>query len=149
MINTLQSLSPFTSVRIPSLWDDDLDIMPTSSQGNITVSEDDKHIYIEAAVPGVSPEDIDVTYDKGMLWISGETVRKEEKDKKYYRQAANSFSYRIAVPGDVDEKSEPAASYENGICKVTFMKTAKSQPKKISVKSSNGKAKSLQGKKVE
>lgn len=130
--------------RMPALIDEIDDLLPmgqTEATSALSVSEDDKHIHIEAAVPGVDPDDVEVTYDRGMLWIRGEAA-KEEKDKrrKYYRRAAQAFSYRIAVPGDVDPKAQPEASCENGMIMVTFPKSASAMPKKITVRhhKSNG-----------
>jgi hypothetical protein len=45
-----------------------------------------------------------------------------------------SFSYRVAIPSDVDETKEPEATCKNGIMKVTFTKRPEVQPKKISVR---------------
>lgn len=117
------------------LWEDLGDLMPTSGTLNgLSVYEDEKNVYVEAAVPGINPKDIDVTFEKGVLWIKGETKEEERKGKKYYRKASSTFSYRVAVPGDVDWKTEPSASARNGMMTVTFMKSPKAQPKKINVK---------------
>jgi HSP20 family protein len=131
---------------MPSVWEDvtDIDnwfaIMPAQGAANgLSVSEDEKNIYVEAAVPGVDPKDIDVTFHKGVLWIKGD-AKEEEKQKKYYRKATSSFSYRVAIPEDVDTKEEPQAECANGVMTVTFPKSPKTQPKKIAVKAAgNGK----------
>lgn len=101
----------------------------------LSISEDDANIYVEAALPGLKAEEIAITYDKGMLWIKGER-QEEEKDKKrsFYRKASSSFSYHLNVPGNVDEKREPEASYKDGIMTVTFKKAKESEPKQIKVK---------------
>ncbi len=121
--------------RFPSIWDDDEWLMPTSSTG-LSISEDDKNIYVEAAVPGLDSKDIEVTFEKGVLWIKGEAKEEEEdKKKKFWRKASRAFSYKVAVPGEIDPNKEPEASYKNGVMKVTFAKSPKTQPKKIPVKS--------------
>lgn len=126
--------SLFNFPRLPSLWDEAEDFWSISSApSGLTVSEDDKNVYVEAQVPGVDADKIEVTYDKGVLWIRGQQEQ-EEKGKKFYKKAASSFSYRVAVPGDVDEKEEPQATYKNGIMTVTFKKRPEVQPKKIAVK---------------
>lgn len=130
-------LVPRTYWRLPSLsnfWEDDEDY-PTMTNwpSGLSLSEDDKHVYVSAAVPGVDPKDIEVTFDKGVVWIKGE-VKEEESDKKYYRKAASSFSYRLSVPGDLDQTKEPQASVSRGVMTVTFTKSPQTQPKKISVK---------------
>lgn len=127
-------LLSFPSFQLPSIWDeDDLLTTPSSSSG-LSISEDEQKVYIEAALPGIDPKNIEITFHEGYLWIRGE-LKEEEKDKsrKYYREATKSFSYRVAVPGDIDNNAEPSATYKHGVMTVTFMKSPKSQPKKISV----------------
>ncbi|MFC1646935.1 Hsp20/alpha crystallin family protein [Patescibacteria group bacterium] len=124
----------FPATRLSSLWDDEDDLFQTSgTPSGLTVSEDEKKVYVEAALPGIDPKNVDITFDKGMLWIKGET-KEEEKSKKFYRKATNSFSYRVAVPGEIDQKAEPKATSKDGIMKVTFTKVPASEPKKIPVK---------------
>lgn len=121
--------------RFPATLSDDDDWMATSAPSGVSVSEDDKHVYVQAHLPGVDEKDVDMTFDKGMLWIKGETKQEEEdKKKKFYRKATSSFSYRVAVPGDLDLSVDPEAKYKNGVMTVSFIKSPKSQPKKITVK---------------
>ena len=129
-----RSFWAFPSLR-PWFEDEDwLTSLPTSSSG-LSVSEDDKHVYVEAHMPGLKSDDIDVTFQKGELWIQGERQEEDkDKNKKYYRLANSSYSYRIVVPGEVDDKSDPEASYKDGVMTVTFKKAAKAEPKKIAVK---------------
>lgn len=117
-----------------NLWEDLSDLAPMAGTLNgLSISEDDKSVYVEAAVPGVDPKNVDVTFDKGVLWVKAEASR-EEKGKKYYRKASSSFSYRIAIPGEVDWKTEPVATYKNGVMQAVFAKSPKVQLKKITVK---------------
>lgn len=124
----------FPNLR-PSVWEDEDDWGSVTATNGLSISEDPTHIFVEAALPGVDPKDIEITFDKGYVWIKGET-KIEEKNKKYYRKAASSFSYRVAVPGDLDSHKEPEATYKNGIMTVTFAKSPVTQPKKILVKES-------------
>ena len=120
--------------RLPSLFEEDdwSSFLPSSG---LTISEDEKNVFVEAAMPGLDPNNIEVTFDKGVLWVRGQAEEKQEdKDKKFYRKASSSFSYRVAVPGNVDEKAEPDAMYKNGVMKVTFLKTPETQPRKINIK---------------
>lgn len=128
----------FFSPRFPSFWDDEdsmLSPLSITQDSGLTVSEDDKNIYVEAAVPGLDPDKVEVTYDKGVLWIRGNQEQEEKDDKKkYYRKASSSFSYHVAVPGKIDEQAEPNAVCKNGVMRVTFAKVPEVQPKKITVK---------------
>lgn len=127
----------FPAYRFPSLFEDFEEgwLENYSEPSGISVSEDDSHIFIEAAVPGLKPEEIEMTFEKSILWIKGEKKEEiEDKNKKYYRKAMSAFSYRIAVPGNIDESKQPEASCKNGVLRVVFSKTTKSQPKKIPIK---------------
>lgn len=132
-------LVPKSFWSFPTLrpWLDDEDWLTTqpNTQSGLSVSEDDKNVYIEAHLPGLKAEDIDVTFHKGELWVKGDR-KEEEKDskRKYYRLASSSYSYRVMVPGDVDDTQEPDASYKDGVMTITFKKSSKAEPKKISVK---------------
>ena len=128
----------------PSRWqnwlDDEADWSSFLPSSGLTVSEDDKYVYVEAAVPGLDPDRVEVTFDKGVLWIRGN--QEDEKSgeagsgsvRKFYRKASSAFSYRVAVPGEIDSSKEPEATCKNGVMKVAFAKTPEVQPKKITVK---------------
>lgn len=122
----------------PTRWSNILDEDDWSSflpSSGLSVSEDEKHVYVEAAVPGLDTDKIEVTYDKGVLWIRGnQEAEEKDENRKYYRKASSAFSYRVAVPGEIDESKEPEASCKNGVMKVTFAKKPEVQPKKIAVK---------------
>lgn len=129
----------FPAISFPSFLDEAEDLFPPSIwpsanflQG-LSVSEDDKNVYVEAAVPGIDSKEIDVTYEKGVLTIRAEK-KEEEKGKTYHKKATKSFFYRV-TPGDVDLSKEPQATYKNGVMTVTFTKVPEEKPKKIEVKS--------------
>lgn len=134
-----KSFWSFPRLRFPfSLLEDeenDWELQEFSSLSGLSVSEDEEHIYIEAALPGIKPDEVDMTFNKGILWIKAEKKEEtEDKKKKFYRKAMSSFSYRIAVPGDVDESKEPEAMCKNGVLKVTFFKAKKGTSKKIQIR---------------
>ena len=97
------------------------------------MSEDEKNVYVEAAVPGIDPKEVEITFDKGILSIRAEVSEKEEK-KKMIRQSRRSFVYQVAVPGDIDYGVDPEAKCKNGMMTISFAKSPKTQPKKIAVK---------------
>lgn len=135
MANDLTRVLGFPAF-MPSVWNDE-DFWSTAANTatGVSISEDDKNIFIEVAVPGIDAKNIDLTVKDNQIWIHGEQ-KEEEKDKKrkYYRKANRSFSYRIAIPGDVDANAEPTATCANGVMTVTFQKSPKAQPRKIQVK---------------
>lgn len=121
------------TVSLPSLLEDIEDFFPsTSFLKGLSISEDDKNVFVEASVPGMDPKEVDVTFEKGILTIKGEK-KEEEKGKTYQRKATRSFLYRV-MPENIEPGVEPQAVCKNGVMIVTFAKEAKSKPKKINVK---------------
>jgi|SRR3989344_4325790 len=128
-----RSFLRFPVVSFPSFMEDIEDMLPTNNLFNgLSVSEDEKNVYVEAAVPGVDPKEVDVTFSKGVLTIKAEK-KEEEKGKRYQRKATRAFFYRVA-PGDIDPKAEPQATWKNGVMKVAFAKVPAGKPKKIAVR---------------
>jgi len=125
-------MAPWLSSGLDSWWNDDL--ISSNNDNGLSISEDDKNVYVKAAVPGIETKDIEITYNKGILTIKAESSEKEEK-KKMIRQSRQSYFYQLTVPGDVDEKAEPIAKCKNGMMTIAFVKEPKSQPKKIAIKS--------------
>lgn len=102
----------------------------------LSISEDEKYVYIEAYVPGIKSEEIELSLNQGVLWIKA--IKKEEaKDtkKKFYRKANSSFSYSILLPSAVDETKIPEAICKNGIVKIKFNKPQIQEYKKNSIQS--------------
>ena len=129
-------MRPFADVRrsnFPFFWDEDEDFETSQSTG-LSVYEDKNDVVIEAALPGLSEAEIEVTHDHGYLLIDGEKKEEEEDpDRKYYRRASRSFCYRVAIPSNADESQEPEAIFKDGMMKVKFSKGIKKK-KNIPVK---------------
>lgn len=132
-----RDILPTPFLRFPTMrafFDEEEEMASINPLSNtVSISEDEKHVFVEVAVPGVPPKEVEITFDKGILWIKGE-LKEEETKRKYYRKATQAYSYRIAVPGDIDINKEPEATSNHGVMTVTFMKSQASQPKKITVK---------------
>ncbi|BBI18294.1 Hsp20/alpha crystallin family protein [Neochlamydia sp. S13] len=103
----------------------------------LTIYEDkNNNIVVEAAMPGLNPEEIEINLNKGVLWIKGEKKEEEsDRDKKFYRRSMRSFSYSVALPEQVNDREEPQASYKDGVLQISFQKAKSSEAKRISVKS--------------
>ncbi len=133
----MKKFHPHKSMFLPSFWDSpEEDWVYPMEESALSIYEDEKKIYVEAALPGMNIEDIEITFDNDMLWIKGTRQEAEEnKKKKFYRKASNIFSYRISLPAEVDEHQEPEAFYENGIMTISFhRKNSGKEPKKIQIR---------------
>ncbi len=118
-------------LRWPNVWDEE--DFGSSGADNLDVYETKDEVVVKAAVAGVDPDKVDVTFEKGILTITGSEESEEKEDKKYYRKSSRSYSYRVAVPGNIDLSVEPEARVEHGIVKISFKKAEEAKPKKITV----------------
>lgn len=107
----------------------------------LDVSESEDHYQVKASLPGVNPDDIEITYNDNSLTIQGEIKRDEEtEDERYHvrERRYGSFMRTIQLPSHVDE-AHIEASYESGELLLRLPKTEEAKPKRISVKSGSGK----------
>ena len=125
---------PMSSMlRWPNIWDeDDFPVTPTSDNLDVYETKDD--VVVKASVAGVDPDKVDVTFEKGVLTISAQEEEESKEGKKFYRKSSRSYSYRVAVPGNIDLSHEPEAKVTHGVVTVMFKKAEEAKPKKISIK---------------
>jgi HSP20 family protein len=102
----------------------------------LDVYETDKAVMVETPLAGVRPEDVEITVQKGVLIIKGESKREHEVDEKnYYRKEVRSGSFyrEVLLPTQVTE-DKVVAEFENGMLKITCPKAEPAVAKKIDVK---------------
>ncbi|MEQ8178068.1 MAG: Hsp20/alpha crystallin family protein [Amphiplicatus sp.] len=105
----------------------------------IDVHETDKTIEIEAELPGVAEDDLDVEIANGMLTIRGEK-RSEKRDERngdyhYVERSFGSFARSIPLPYEIDPDAV-AAVFRNGVLKLALPKPADAarSSRKIAIK---------------
>lgn len=117
---------------------EDLEEDMTTVPSGLSVSSNDTHIYIEAHVPGLTAEDVDVSIDNdNVLWIKGDKKEEtEDKKRKFYRRSQSSFSYCVPLWEEIDDSVEPEAICKEGVMRIKFAKkkTKQTESKKIQVK---------------
>jgi len=101
----------------------------------VNVSETPTELVIKAALPGVTPEDVDIAIDGDILTISGEfRVEEEQPGTEYHRRELyiGTFERVLRLPERFEvEKAEPV--FEHGILTITIPKVAQVAVKHIRV----------------
>ena len=122
--------------RWPSIWDDDdFGSLLSSANNNLDVYETNDEVVVKANVAGIPSDKVDITFEKGVLWIKAEAQEeKDDQSKKHYSKSSWNYSYKVAVPGMLDFNHEPNAKVKDGVVTVTFKKAEASKPKKLQVK---------------
>ena len=102
----------------------------------VDIREDAERFVIAADVPGVDPEDIELTMENGVLTIKGERTleAKDEGDNGYRRveRVYGSFYRRFTLPDTADAEAI-SANGRHGVLEVVIPKRAALQPKRIAV----------------
>ncbi|MBC7262983.1 MAG: Hsp20/alpha crystallin family protein [Chloroflexi bacterium] len=101
----------------------------------VDMYETKDEVVVSTAVPGVKPEDIDITITGDTLTIRGETKMEEKVEKEnYIRQERRygAFSRSLTLPaGVVADKAQ--AHFENGVLTLRIPKAEEAKPKTIKV----------------
>ena len=103
---------------------------------DVDVREDEKHIYIDAELAGMTKDDIDITLDDGVLTIRGnKTIEREEEKQNYCirERRSGEFTRSFKMPSVVDQ-NHVNASLKDGILSVTLTKKEVDKAKRIEVK---------------
>jgi len=90
----------------------------------VDIKEDDKAYFVEAELPGMAKDNIDVTVKDNYLCIKGEKKTfNEDKKEDYHRmeRAYGAFYRSIPLPGDADVE-RMGANFENGLLTVEIAK---------------------------
>ena len=96
-------------------------------------------VVVKAALPGLKPEEVDITITGDTLSIKGETKAEEEakrEDYIYQEHRYGTFSRSLALPSGLNT-DKAKADFDNGILTLTIPKPEEAKPKQIKVKASN------------
>ncbi len=130
--------SPLT--EMDSFFDQFLRRQPSKALADwaprVDIAERRDAYTIKAELPGVSKEDVSVTFENGTLTIKGEKHYKKESDEGKshrvecaYGQFVRSFSLPDSVSGEQVE-----ASYKDGVLNLTIPKAKEAKTHSIEIK---------------
>ena len=121
-------------------FDDFFSRSPVSYDGmgsiEVNMLQTDNDIVVEASIPGVKPEDINISVTGDTLTLRGEMKEDEEyKEANYHIKEMRHGSFSRTMPLPVKVNSDKAkAEFENGVLKLTLPKAEEVKPKTITVK---------------
>ena len=102
----------------------------------VDIIEDNDAFLFQADLPGVSPGDIDVSYENGVLTIAAKAHPRQPQGHRYvWREYGVGHFYRqftLNTPVDADAIR---AEYRNGVLDLTVPKAASAKPRRIEIKS--------------
>jgi HSP20 family protein len=110
-------------------------LAPLASGVAVDMIETDEAIEVQAEIPGVKPEDINITVTGDVLSIRGEAKQETEEEKGNYLRRERRYGsfcrqFTLATPVKVDEAT---ADFQDGILHLTLPKAEEVKPKAIEV----------------
>jgi HSP20 family protein len=102
----------------------------------VDLHQTDDALVVTASLPGVRPEDVEVTITGQTLSISGELKAEEQVEREQYlyrERRTGSFARQLELPVRVEgDKAE--ATFEHGLLRLTIPKAEDVKPRQIEVK---------------
>ena len=103
--------------------------------------ETDDAVVVKSAIPGIDPDDIDISVTGDTLTIKGETKAEEEVEEENYirrERRYGSFARTVTIPTSV-LAGKAEAEFENGILTLTLPKAEEVKPKTVQIKGTSRK----------
>lgn len=101
----------------------------------VDIKEESDRFVLHADIPGVSPDEIEVNMEDGVLTIKGEKKTEAKTEKENYKRVERtygSFYRRFSLPDSADGEAISAKS-KHGVLEIVIPKQAAVMPKKINV----------------
>jgi len=120
---------------------EDAVVMPRGGDGQsmsgpaLNVYEEGDQLTVEAQLPGLKPEDLDINVEQGVLTISGQTTTEEERKERNYlvrEHRTGRFSRSLRLPATYDSEG-CTANFEHGVLRLAFPKSEAAKPRRIQI----------------
>ncbi len=132
---TDQLIEPFTQLRseMDRLFESFPLRLPSLKAGRLwaapalEMTETEKAYKITAEIPGIDPDDVDLTFEDGVLRIAGEKkVEREENERGYHlsERSYGMFERLVELPSSANPE-KIAAKFKNGVLAITVEKDGK------------------------
>jgi HSP20 family protein len=101
----------------------------------VDVVDRDDHFEVRAELPGIKPEDVEVTIRQNVLTIRGESRTQEERREErwvIHERQAGTIERTLTLPMPINAETSEAR-YEDGVMVLTLPKAEEARPRRITV----------------
>ena len=113
-----------------------LSISAVSAMPAIDLYQTDDEIVVKAALPGIKPDEVQISVTGDVLTLRGEFKRQEEQKEATWHireQRSGIFERSVMLPTEV-QTDKSKADFENGILTISLPKAEAVKPRTISIK---------------
>lgn len=103
---------------------------------HVDIFENKDQIVLEAELPGLKPEDVNISIENNVLTLHGERkFEKKDENDNFHRveRSYGSFTRSFTLPPTVSSENANA-EFENGILRLTLAKREEAKPRRIEIK---------------
>ena len=122
---------------------EDAFVMPRAGNGEgqswngpaLNVFEEGDQLTVEAQLPGLKSDDLDINVEQGVLTISGQTTAEQERKERNYlvrELRTGRFSRSLRLPATYDADA-CTARFEDGVLRLAFPKSEAAKPRRIQI----------------
>lgn len=107
---------------------------------SVDIYENQNQLVLEAELPGMKPEDVDLSIENNVLTIHGERkFEKKAENDNFHRveRAYGNFTRSFTLPPTISSETADA-EFENGVLRLTLAKREEAKPRRIEIKATNG-----------
>ena len=118
------------SVSPSGMWNGDEWNLP------LDVSETPDDYVVKASLPGINPDDLEITFENNVLSIKGEIRDEQETEQQHYHlreRRTGTYFRSLTLPSSVKADAIDAR-YEAGVLTLHLPKAEEAKPKRIAIK---------------
>ena len=107
---------------------------------SVDIFENQNEIVLEAELPGMKAEDVNISIENNVLTLHGERkFEKKDESDNFHRveRSYGSFTRSFTLPPTVSSE-DANAEFENGVLRLTLAKREEAKPRRIEIKAGGG-----------
>ncbi|MDQ6785581.1 MAG: Hsp20/alpha crystallin family protein [Acidobacteriota bacterium] len=112
------------------------EIMRGAWSPSVDIFENKDQIVLEAELPGMKPEDVEISIENNVLTLHGERkFEKKDESDNFHRveRSYGAFTRSFTLPPTVTSENANA-EFENGMLRLTLAKREEAKPRRIEIK---------------
>ena len=107
---------------------------------SVDIFENKDQIVLEAELPGMKPEDVNISVENNVLTIHGERkFEKKDENDNFHRveRSYGSFTRSFTLPPTVSSENVEA-TFDNGVLRLALAKREEAKPRRIEIRAGAG-----------
>ncbi len=135
LISTQERFNQLFNEAFGRAFGDLQEVTPRTWAPAVDIYETDENLVLQAELPGINPDDVDIRIEDNTLYLKGERkFEKEVKEGNLHRveRSYGTFTRSFTLPGSINV-DKVKAEYKNGILTLTMPKREEAKPKTIKI----------------